>query len=67
MTVRQLLNSLDSRELSEWYIIEDMDFWKKRLSDQEANEPTPDFMLKNLFGQAINSGDVVWQQDQKRS
>lgn len=64
MTVRQLLNTIDSRELSEWYIIEDMDFWKKRIADEEAKLQSSDYIIRQLFGKAIDNGDVVWREKQ---
>jgi len=65
MTVRQLLESLDSRELSEWYVVEDLEFWKKRLAEKEAKEQSSEYVLNALFGKQIESGDVVWR-DQKQ-
>lgn len=62
MTVRQLLGSLDSQELAEWYIVEDLDAWKKKLEEKEAQSPSTDFMLNALFGKAMEVGGVTWQE-----
>jgi len=62
MTVRQLLESLDSQELAEWYIIEDLDGWKKRLAEKEVQAPSSDYVIKALFGKSIESGEVTWQE-----
>ena len=62
MTVRQLLENLDSQELAEWYIMEDLDKWKKRLAEKEAKAPSSDYVIKALFGKQIESGEVTWRE-----
>ena len=61
MTVRQLLNNLDSAELAEWYVLEDFDVWKKKVADKEAETPSAELTRQVLFGQQIKKGEAQWR------
>ena len=55
MTVRQMLASMDSVELSEWIVMENIDWWTDRLTeaDRRSNE-----MTQKMFSKAISQGRI---------
>lgn len=65
MTVRDLLNNIDSAELSEWYILEDFDAWKKKLAEKEARNPSAATVIGTLFGDKAK--DATWLPPSKPS
>jgi hypothetical protein len=53
MTVRELLATTDSRELSEWMVYSNLEYWEERFAKQarEAQGPaSSDLIIGTLFG-----------------
>lgn len=57
MTVENMLKSMSSRELSEWYIMQNLDFWKERLIEKDANRNPSKALMNSVMGSGI-----AWQQ-----
>lgn len=50
MTVKQLLESVDSRELSEWMVMGDLEQWKERIAEKQRAQPlTGGELFSKLF------------------
>lgn len=60
MTLDELLLRMDSRELSERLVANNIDWWKKRLADKNADMSKR--ILATLFGKALAKGAVKWQE-----
>ena len=63
LTVNQLLARMDSRELSERMVLDNLDWWKKRQT--EKNVDMSKRLLNTLFGKALAKGAVKWQKRTK--
>lgn len=57
MTVRELLATTDSREISEWIVYSNLDWWKEHLAKKarEAVVPSSDVVIGTLFGNKARS------------
>jgi hypothetical protein len=56
MTVRQLLTTTDSRELSEWIVYNNLSYWQQRLATKElGGAPSPEVVMQTLFGKALST------------
>ncbi len=58
---------MDSQELSRWHVLQDLDYWKKRLEEKEAKKPSVQTLMNALFGKALRNGSVIWQPSKKQS
>ena len=63
MTVSQMLARVDSRELSEHMIVDNMEWWRKRIA--QKNQDQSKLIMDSLFGKAIRKGAVEWQERMK--
>ena len=63
MTVTQLLATMDSRELSEHMVCENLDWWRTRIADNEKARSKQ--LMHALFGKAIARGKVKWREKMK--
>ncbi len=52
MTVSQLLDNIDSAELSEWMVFFDLKDWKEKLETRERTAPPSG---QELFGKLFNA------------
>jgi len=63
MTVNQLLARMDSRELSERMILDNLDWWRKRQAEKDVDMSKR--LMSTLFGKALAKGVVKWQERTK--
>ena len=49
MTVRELLSSTDSRELSEWMVFFNQDYWREKLAEELMTDADRSAAIKRLF------------------
>ena len=60
-TVKEMLSQMDSRELTEWMVLENFEYWRQRVQRKHDQSQR---MLKTLFGKAISMGAVKYGTDQ---
>ena len=54
-TVNEMLSQMDSRELTEWMVLENFEYWRQRVQRKHDESQR---LLKTLFGKAISIGAV---------
>lgn len=59
MTLKQMLSNMDSRELTDRMILDDIEGWKKRLAQKDND--TSQAIMKLIAGKAIAKGAVTWK------
>ena len=55
-TVGEMLQRMDSRELTEWMVLENFEYWRQQVQRKHDQSQR---MLKTLFGKAIGMGAVI--------
>lgn len=65
MPVDQMLASMNSQVIAEYMVVENWEYWEKRLAEKKQQNMSSEEQMRLMFGKQIAEGTVEWQQPQK--